>query len=304
MISGNAQRPPVLSIGRIYCDLIFTGLAALPEPGREVFAQDLKVAAGGGAFIAAAHLAHAGSRVALVARLGFDALSNGIEGELHTSGVDLRFLERSADAGPQVTVASMIGNDRAFLSRRAGTALPATLDAALEWAASGHLHIAEYATLHEIPDLVARAKARGLTTSLDPSWDETLIYDDDLLSRCAGVDLFLPNPEEATAITGMDDPIAAIELLGEVFPVVALKAGADGAWLKMFGTLLQRTSLKVPVVDTTGAGDAFNAGFIHAWLSGENAQTCLAAGVMFGSLAVQAAGGTAILHDPAQRLSR
>ncbi|RWB31485.1 MAG: hypothetical protein EOQ42_03570 [Mesorhizobium sp.] len=90
--------------------------------------------------------------------------------------------------------------------------------------------------------------------------------------------------------------------LGEAFPVVALKAGAGGAWLKMFGTLLQRGSKKVPDVDTTGAGDAFNTGFIHAWLSGENAQTCLAAGVTFGSLAVQAAGGTAILRDPEQGL--
>lgn len=114
-----AWPPAVLSIGRIYCDLIFTGLRSLPEPGREVFADDIKIAAGGGAFIAAAHLAHAGREVALVARLGTDALSLGIEPELGAGGVDLGFLEHSPGAGPQVTVASVIGNDRAFLSRRA-----------------------------------------------------------------------------------------------------------------------------------------------------------------------------------------
>ena len=303
MTLGNAKRPAVLSIGRIYCDLIFTGLGSLPGLGREVFAQDMKMAAGGGAFIAAAHMAHAGREVALVARLGIDALSAGIEPELRASGADLQFLEKSPGAGPQVTVASVIGNDRAFLSRRAGSALPDTLDAALAWEAAGHLHIAEYATLHEIPDLVSRAKARGLTVSLDPSWDETLIYEADLLERCSGVDIFLPNMEEATAITRENDPVAAVEMLAEAFPVVALKAGGDGAWLKSRGQVLHRRAEAVPVVDTTGAGDAFNAGFIDAWLSGENEQACLAAGIHYGSLAVQAAGGSAILRRPEHRIA-
>lgn len=301
MTSGHAKRPAVLSIGRIYCDLIFTGLGALPEPGREVFAEDMKMAAGGGAFIAAAHLAHAGREVALVARLGTDALSAGIEPELRGANVDLRFLEKSPGAGPQVTVASVIGNDRAFLSRRAGAALPDTLDAALAWGAAGHLHIAEYATLHEIPDLVSRAKAGGLTVSLDPSWDETLIYEAELLDRCAGVDIFLPNMEEAIAITRENDPIAAVNMLAEAFPIVALKAGGDGAWLKARGQVLHRRAEEVTVVDTTGAGDAFNAGFIDAWMSGASDEACLAAGVTFGSLAVQAAGGTAILDRPLRR---
>lgn len=297
MTSAHAKRPAVLSIGRIYCDLIFTGLDALPGLGREVFAQDMKMAAGGGAFIAAAHMAHAGREVALVARLGTDALSRGIEAELRSANVDLRFLEQSPGAGPQVTVASVIGHDRAFLSRRAGSAQPTTLDDALAWSAAGHLHIAEYATLHEIPDLVSRAKARGLTVSLDPSWDETLIYEAELLDRCAGVDIFLPNMEEATAITRENDPVAAIAMLAEAFPVVALKAGGDGAWVKSDGQLLHKPAESVPVIDTTGAGDAFNAGFIDAWMAGNDIEACLAAGIRYGSLAVQAAGGSAILRQ-------
>lgn len=298
----NPKRPAVLSIGRVYCDLIFTGLEALPAPGREVFARDMKMTAGGGAFIAAAHMAHTGRQVALVTRLGTDPLSAGIEAELRASGADMRFLEHARDAGPQVTVATVIGNDRAFLSRRAGAALPATLEAALDWNVAGHLHIAEYATLNEIPDLVERAKAKGLTVSLDPSWDETLIYDPDLIRRCAGVDIFLPNLEEAAAITGMHDPIAAIDILSAAFPVVALKAGADGAWVSASGDIFHTPSNDVPVVDTTGAGDAFNAGFIDAWLAGEGAEACLRAGITFGSFAVQAAGGTAILSQTSHHL--
>ncbi len=203
----------------------------------------MKMAAGGGAFISAAHLAHAGRAVALVARLGFDGLSRGLEPDLKIDGVDLRFLERADDAGPQVTVASVIGNDRAFLSRRAGSALPSTLQAALQWKDAGHLHIAEFATLHEIPDLVRRAKAAGLSVSLDPSWDETLIYDPGLLAACEGVDIFLPNREEAQAITGHDDPAKALDALAGYFPVVALKGAEKGrgcALLKRTFTWRQR----------------------------------------------------------------
>lgn len=296
-MSKQFKTPAVLSIGRIYCDLIFTGLDALPQPGREVFAGDMKIVAGGGAFISAAHFAHVGRSVALVARLGTDSLSKGISTDLAIDGLDLRFLETSIEAGPQVTVASVIGNDRAFLSRRAGSARPSTLDDALMWNNAKHLHIAEYATLHEIPDLVAKAKAAGLTVSLDPSWDETLIYSQDFLKSCEGVDIFLPNSEEAEAITGDRDPRKAIDTLSKHFPAVALKAGEEGAWLSTGSTEMHIPADKVDVIDTTGAGDAFNAGFIDSWIDGRSPADCLAAGVKSGSLAVQAAGGASILQS-------
>lgn len=288
-------RSAVLSIGRVYCDLIFTGLDHLPVLGRELFASGMEIAAGGGAFIAAAHLAHAGRRVALAARLGTDSLSAGVETQIRESGVDLRFVEHAEDAGPQVTVAAVVGQDRAFLTRRAGPALPATLENALDWEELRHLHIAEYATLHEIPDLVSRAKEKGLTVSLDPSWDATLIYDRGLLRACEGVDLFLPNLEEAEAITGSADPQVAIRKLSLAFPLVVVKGGAEGAWTMSNGRMLHAPAETVPVVDTTGAGDAFNAGFIHAWLNGNSEEACLKAGIRFGSLAVQAAGGAKLL---------
>jgi sugar/nucleoside kinase (ribokinase family) len=190
-----------------------------------------------------------------------------------------------------VTVAAVVGHDRAFLTHRAGKAQPATLDAALDWDEARHLHIAEYATLHEIPDLVTRAKARGLTVSLDPSWDSSLIHEKNLLETCKGIDLFLPNMEEASAITGSADPLVAIRKLRQSFPHVALKGGADGAWLLADTEVLHAPAEAVDVVDTTGAGDAFNAGFLHAWLDGETAETCLQSGIRAGSLAVRAAGG-------------
>lgn len=291
MMTHADRRSAVLSIGRIYCDLIFTGIDELPVLGRELFAGGMEITAGGGGFIAAAHMVHVGRKAALVARLGTDTLSAGVESQIRDSQVDLRFVEHAADAGPQVTVAAVVGHDRAFLTHRAGRAQPTTLDAALDWDEARHLHIAEFATLHEIPDLVIRAKAKGLTVSLDPSWDPSLIHDKSLLGACKGVDLFLPNMEEATAITGSSDPLIAIRVLQKNFPLVALKGGADGAWLLADADVLHAPAEAVKVVDTTGAGDAFNAGFLHAWLDGAAPATCLQAGIKAGSLAVEAAGG-------------
>jgi sugar/nucleoside kinase (ribokinase family) len=300
MISTKSGRRAVLSLGRIYCDFVFTGLAGMPRLGREVFAEDLTLALGGGAFITAAHIAAHGRKSALLARYGTDPLSSSLESQLAVAGLDLRFLDRHVMAGPQVTAVMVSGGERAFLSRRAGNAEPATLPLALDWPEATHLHIAEFATLAEIPGLVARAKAKGLTVSLDPSWDETLIHAPDFLDRCAGVDIFLPNAGEASAVTRHADPHSAIAALAAHFPVVALKRGPEGALLATGGAIHTMAAPKVKVLDTTGAGDAFNAGFLDAWLDGHPAETCLAQAIASGSASVQALGGTTSLTNIAR----
>lgn len=293
----------VLCLGRTYCDLVFTGLSGLPVLGRELFAEEVAVVPGGGAFITAAHLASLGRRAFLVSRLGIDPLSASLETALAEPGVDLAFVERAADAGPQLTVAIVQPQDRAFLSRRAGHGRPATLAAALASPEVRHLHIAEYATLAELPDLVSRAKERGLTVSLDPSWDEALIHHPAFLARCGGIDLFLPNVEEASAIARTSDEDEALNLLSSHFPRVVLKKGAEGAVLAKGSERKALGAPQVRVVDTTGAGDAFNAGFLHAWLAGQGDRSCLEAAIAAGSLSVQAAGGaTALKQRAASRL--
>jgi sugar/nucleoside kinase (ribokinase family) len=294
-------RDLVLSIGRLYCDLIFRGLDALPALGEERFAREVSLMPGGGAFITAAHLTALGGKAALLARIGTDPLSGAIMPALHNSGVDLRWLESAPDAGPQPTVAMVKDGDRAFLSRRAGPARPATLAEALASPIVRHLHIAEFATLAEIPDLVIAAKHAGLSVSLDPSWDDDLIHDSELVARCAGVDILMPNAAEARAIAGVEALDAAGERLSRHFPVVVIKDGADGA--RMFrgaGQVGLPAPQGVPVLDTTGAGDAFNAGFLTAWLSGRTDREALAQGIACGTISVGAVGGAGKRLDPAQ----
>lgn len=286
-----SKRDAVVSVGRIYCDLVFSGLPDMPRMGREVFARSMDPVLGGGAFIAAAHLERLGRRCALLASFGTDPLSSALAPQLETSGVDLRFLDRRADAGPQVTVVMTGEADRAFLSCRAGDAVPSRFETALQWDRAAMLHIAEYATLAEQPDLVARAKSAGLVVSLDPSWDDSLIYDPNLLAACKGVDIFLPNAEEARAITGASDLEDALDTLAVHFPLVVIKCGGTGAMLAASGQRHSAKAPKVKVVDTTGAGDAFNAGFLDRYLAGHPLPDCLAAGIATGSLSVQTTGG-------------
>lgn len=296
MTSSSSKAGAVLSLGRIYCDMVFRGLDGMPQLGREVFADQFALTPGGGALITAAHLAALGRKSAPLARFGTDALSQALADEIDALGLDLQFLDRHETAGPQLTVVMVQNGDRAFLSRRAGHARPASFEASLDWSEATHLHIAEYATLHEMPDAITAAKAHGLSVSLDPSWDDTLIRDPAFFEQSAGADIFLPNMEEAEALTGHAEPEAALAELQKHFPIVALKCGGDGALLAAGGATLRLPSPRVTVVDTTGAGDAFNAGFLHAWLNSSEPELCLSAAIDAGTRSVQASGGTGSLR--------
>ncbi|WP_114943072.1 carbohydrate kinase family protein [Microvirga calopogonii] len=287
-----SEQTKVLCLGRIYCDIIFTGLHDMPVLGRERFAQDVTVVAGGGAYITAAHLASLGRPSALLTRLGTDPLSRSLDPELEGSGIDLAFIERSRDAGPQPTVALVKDGERAFVSRRAGTSRPASLEKALASPGIAHLHIAEFATLKDNPNVIAMAKERGLTVSLDPSWDDQLIRQDvGFFETCAGVDVFLPNVEEGEALTGETSTDAILSVLQKHFPLVVLKRGEHGAVARQGSTRVSAEALPVTVIDTTGAGDAFNAGFLHSWLGTAEVEGSLEAGIKAGALSVQSPGG-------------
>ena len=295
MTTASSRPAAVLSLGRIYCDMVFQGLDHMPQLGREIFAKDFALTPGGGALITAAHLAGLGRPAILLARYGTDALSTALYGQIESLGLDLNYLDRDASAGPQLTAVMVNDGDRAFVSRRAGHARPSTFEAALANSGATHLHIAEYATLHEMSDAISLAKSHGLTVSLDPSWDNDLIGDSEFLQRTMGVDVFMPNLEEAYALSGRAERFAALQYLQQHFAIVVLKAGADGGLLAVEGDIISQPSPKVTVIDTTGAGDAFNAGFLHAWLDGVAPADCLASAIAAGSRSVQAAGGTGSL---------
>lgn len=280
----NGAAPAVLCAGRLYCDMLFGGLSRLPAPGEEAFAASFCMRPGGGAFITAAYLAALGLPASLLGFLPAEPFAAALADGLAASGVDL---SRCRTGGlPQVTAVANLGGDRAFITHRPGPALPDLVEADL--AGARHLHIGELATLVAHPGLLALARGAGLTTSLDCSWDPEAMGRPDAAALIAGVDVFLPNEAEAARLgEGMLADLAH----APGGPLVVVKAGSHGA------RLLGPCALSVPavpatVVDTTGAGDAFNAGFLAAWLGGASLERCIATGVRCGAHAIGQAGGT------------
>ena len=263
---------------------------------------------GSSAGICASGLARLGVDVALVARVGGDLFGDQTIRLLQGNGVDTAGVLRT-DAPTGISVILSAADDRAILTltgamttltagdvRGLLTDLPTTT---LE-PAEGHLHVASFFLLpglaDGLPGLLAHARAAGLTTSLDTNWDPA--------ERWVGIeaclphlDVLLPNAAEAVAIArslGADvaDAEAAARVLAARGPVVAVKDGAAGGFAVAGDRLVRSPGLAVEVVDTTGAGDSFDAGFLCAWLAGEDLDTALRWGTAAGSLSTRGFGGT------------
>lgn len=278
----------ILCAGRVYCDLVFTGLDGAPEPGREVFADALKICAGGGAYITSAYLAAIGESVGLIGMLPAAPFGMVVREEMRQNGVQ-SFCEETHGQDAQLTAALVTDKDRAFVTRRVGEAIPQSKIDALPDAR--HLHIGELTTALDHPDLLRAAQANGMTISLDCSWDGQVLARQDLAELISLVDLFLPNEAEAEALetycTHVQPRLATI-----------IKRGADGAsCLRSGRTPIHAPGQSVTVVDTTGAGDAFNAGFLSAWLTGQSMEMALALGNACGATAVARVGGAGELPD-------
>lgn len=283
----------VLCVGRLYCDLVFTGLPRLPTLGTEIFSEGLSVHPGGGAYITAAHLAALGHPTCLGVMLPPSPYLALVQAQIEGAGLDLALsgaLPTGAD--PQVTVALVQDGERAFLSRRSGPAFPDIGRDEIRRKGVQHLHIGELASAIEQPDLIAKARALGLTVSLDCGWDDDF-SEDDIAALVGAVDVFLPNAAEAARL----DQMGLTERLGAL---TVIKRGDRGAVAIKDGARVAAPTHPVRALDTTGAGDAFNAGFLSAWLNGAPLASCLVRGNALGGQAVRQRGGfNAPAPDPA-----
>jgi sugar/nucleoside kinase (ribokinase family) len=148
----------------------------------------------------------------------------------------------------------------------------------------------------DLPRIFAEVRAAGATTSVDPNWDPSGRWDDALLRLLASVDVFLPNEMEALSLAHISELDRAIARLREAGAgVVVVKRDGDGAVAADGSGIVRIEGHVVPVVDGTGAGDAFDAGFLASWLAGEPLERSLAVGNACGAAAVGAPGGTAAL---------
>ena len=251
--------------------------------------------AGGAAANTAAWLAHHGVDVTLVSRIGADLAGRQAREELTAGGVRCVFTV-DPDAATGCVVALVDGDgQRSMLSDRGANARlrGADLEAAV-LAGAAHLHLSGYVLLDPSSRpagtaVLAMAREAGLTTSVDPQVASMITDPAGYLELIDGVDLFLPNTAELAVLTGSRDPASARSLLDRV-GAVAVTAGADGAgWVDRDG-VVSVPAEPVRVLDSTGAGDAFDAGLLGAWLAGASPTEALVAGVRAGALATTQVG--------------
>jgi sugar/nucleoside kinase (ribokinase family) len=291
----------VLVVGEINPDVIVRAADPRPTFGQvERLVETIDLVVGSSSAIFACGTARLGLRTAFVGVVGDDALGRFMLDAMGARGIDVTGcrVDRAVPTGASVILTT--GTDRAILT--APGTVPLLRDEDIPDALVGrarHLHVGSVFLLEALrPRLAARlaaARQAGLTTSADCNWDPREIWDGGLWDVLHETDVFLPNAAEAARITGMDDVEAAARALVAAGPsVVAVKCGADGAIaIERDGTLTRLPSLVVGAIDTTGAGDSFDAGFIAGFLAARPVRDCLALGVAAGSLSTLGIGGTA-----------
>lgn len=301
------HRFDVTIAGEINLDLILYGLPREIPVEREVLANGFRLTLGSSSAILAHNLSVLGSSVGFVTMVGSDPLGAIALDRLRETTVDLKRVIYKDGMATGVTVLLTHDEGRHILTYPGAMTHMAVADLDFEYLASArHFHLSslflQKGLLPGIRDLFRDLKQAGLTISLDTNddpddqWGKVV---DELLEF---VDLLLPNEAEANRIAGLDNIDDSLQVLSRRVPLIAVKCGARGALVQQAD---KRTEV-VPVcvapadlVDTIGAGDSFNAGFLHAFLRGIDPAGCAAAGNIAGALSTLRAGGTEAFREPA-----
>jgi sugar/nucleoside kinase (ribokinase family) len=291
--------PDVIVVGEIYVDHVMSGFPAWPAPGEESYASAYAREVGGGAANTACGLARLGRVVELVGVVGVDERS-WIESRIGEFGVRSALTQDIVPTGTTVAVSSEV--DRAYFTYHGANVHLMDLlagDDTLAWLVRArHVHFALPLTAALAARILPVLEQAGCTTSIDAGFQPEWLRDPTSDAIFQGVTYVLPNEKEAGLMTGSDDAEAYFTLARQRrFRSAILKIGSRGAIADVAGRMVTVSPPPVMPHDTTGAGDAFNAGFIDALLDGAGLQHALQRGCICGALSTQAAGALAGLPD-------
>lgn len=285
----------LISVGDVFVDIVLSGLPGWPRPGEEVFAQLMQKEAGGAATITACGLAKLGSRVALIAVAGGED-SDWLVQRVASCGVETGGLRYHPNEATGLTVSVSTRSDRSFLTYFGANQMLADLlrDSATVrgFARAQHVHLTCAPEPQLLSEMIRSLHADGSSVSVDVGWKEEWLKDKLTLQALSEVDIFFPNEHEAQMITGRktsEDILAAFSDAG--LHRVALKLGSRGSALSWNGQILTAEPYPVEPLDTTGAGDCFDAGFLFAWMQGQSPEVCLQIGNICGALSTRGLGG-------------
>jgi len=293
----------VTVVGELNLDLILYGLPDELEPEREHLAQSLSLTLGSSSAIFAHNLSVMGSRVGFISRIGEDDFGRIALQRLSSSGVDVSKVITAR--GPTSTGLTVILPRRGYrnILTYAGTMFEMSFDDLdLDYLASSrHFHLSSFflhrALRPRIGELFRLMKQAGLTTSLDTNDDPGDAWGRDLHDVLRFVDLFLPNERELMKIAESEDVESAVSRVATMVPILAVKLGKQGAVAVRGAERVESPAVVVDVVDPVGAGDSFDAGFIHQFVRGADLAVCLAHGNLAGALSTTRPGGTEAFRD-------
>jgi len=259
-----------LVIGDLNVDVIVSGAPQLPVLGHEIPCDDIQTVMGGAASIFACRLAQLGGNVDIFGKVGNDANGSIVSRSFRLSGVGIDKVQVLDSLKTGITISLTYPENRALITYVESIDNLTESDVSPElFRGYSHLHVSSIYILRKMLSsfswVFSAAKKQGLTTSLDTNADPLNKYEhvDEILSY---VDIFLPNDKEAKAITGANSVYSALEKLSEKVPVVAIKRGEKGAIGRHNNKTVTVKPLNIKPVDTTGAGDSFDAGFIYCFL--------------------------------------
>ena len=288
----------LLVAGEINPDLILSG-DVLPEFGQvEKLVDSAVLSIGSSSVIFACGAARLGLKVAFIGKCGNDVFGRFMLDEMQKRNVDIGNVIVSQAESTGLSVILNQGVDRAILTHLGLIAeLQASDIADGLLRQSRHLHVASYflqtKLQPDLPNLFRHAHALGLTTSLDTNYDpsEKWLGFDELL---AVTNVFLPNEAEAKSLTAAENADEAATRLGRKVGIAAIKLGAQGALGVSPSQRVQVASIPVKVVDTVGAGDSFDAGFVYGYLQGWEMEKSLRLACVCGALSTRKEGGTEV----------
>ncbi len=297
------KRFDVLVAGELNVDLILNQLEQFPETGKEVLAKKMLLTLGSSSAIFASNLAVLGSRVAFCGKIGNDSFGKKILDDLALKTVDTSYISTSSRYDTGITVCLNFDEDRANVTYP-GAMIELSADDITDNMLHNakHLHVSSIflqpALKESIVALFERAHSLGLTTSLDPQWDPTEKWDADWKKLLPYTDIFLPNVEEIKAITKQSNAEDCVNSIKEFSNTIVIKKGKNGAVLWNGKEIFfQPAFINNNVADAIGAGDSFNAGFIHRFVMKKSLQQCAEFGALCGAVNTTESGGTAAFSD-------
>jgi sugar/nucleoside kinase (ribokinase family) len=295
-------------VGELNLDLVLYGLPGHFDLDREYLASNLTLTLGSSSAIFAHNLALLGTRVGFHSAVGDDPLGKMCLERLTESGVDVSAVRTFPGKKTGLSVILPQPKKR-FILTYPGVMADMRfedLDLGLVFNAQ-HLHLSSYflqkALRPRVPDLFRLAKQAGLSTSMDTNDDPDNRWERDVLDVLPWLDVLLPNEDEACRLAQVDDPMQALDFLAARVPLVVMKRGDKGAVARRGSEAFEAPPTKIAAVDTIGAGDSFDAGFLHQFIRAAKIEDCLRYGNLTGALSTTRSGGTEAFREAGHRKS-